>query len=92
VNFRHPHESQRPSGSAYRLVFGAFVGQIPDGWVVNHVNGDTQDNHFTNLAAVTHPENVARTYDQQQIAGRARIPNWLTEKLNRPAVIGMLVS
>ena len=27
-----------------------------------------------------------------EIAGRARIPNWLTEKFNRPAVVGMLVS
>lgn len=42
---------------AHRLVYYHFNGEIPDGLVINHKNGDKQDNHPCNLEAVTQGAN-----------------------------------
>jgi hypothetical protein len=42
----------------HRLVFEAFVGPIPAGKQVNHINSRRDDNRLSNLEAVTPCENV----------------------------------
>lgn len=42
----------------HRLVYEAFVGDIPDGLEINHIDENTQNNHVNNLEAVTHIENM----------------------------------
>ena len=42
----------------HRLVMESFVGEIPDGMQVNHVNGDKADNRLANLEYVTPRENI----------------------------------
>ena len=46
----------------HRLVYEAFVGEIPKGYEVDHVDGDKNNNHYSNLEAVTASENVKRAY------------------------------
>lgn len=43
--------------SVHRLVADAFIG-IPDGMVVNHIDGDTTNNSLENLEVITQKENI----------------------------------
>lgn len=38
---------------AHRIVYQMMVGEIPDGHVIDHINGDRSDNRPSNLRAVT---------------------------------------
>lgn len=42
----------------HRLVVIAFIGDIPKGMVVNHLNEDKLDNRLSNLEVVTQKENI----------------------------------
>lgn len=44
----------------HRLVVEAFVGPIPEGFVVDHVNGCKTDNRLENLEVITHQQNMDR--------------------------------
>lgn len=44
----------------HRLVYQEFCGPVSDGVVIDHVNGDKQDNRLANLEAVTQKENMRR--------------------------------
>jgi len=46
----------------HRLVASAFIGEIPEGMDVNHINGDSGDNRASNLEIVTHSQNVIHRY------------------------------
>lgn len=41
----------------HNLVAKAFLGEIPDGYVVDHINNNPSDNYVTNLQIVTVAEN-----------------------------------
>lgn len=43
--------------SVHRLVWEAFVGQIPDGYEIDHINTVRDDNRLSNLRVVTSKEN-----------------------------------
>lgn len=51
-----------PSGTinryVHRLVAESFIGDIPEGYCVNHINGDKADNNVSNLEIVTLSENI----------------------------------
>lgn len=42
----------------HRLVAKAFIGEIPDGYVVEHLDGDPSNNHVSNLKISTQSENI----------------------------------
>ena len=42
----------------HRLVVEAFIGPIPDGYEVNHIDGDKRNNCVTNLEIVTRQQNI----------------------------------
>lgn len=61
--FGYPMVSLRKDGikkaySVHRLVYEAFVGPIPDGMQVNHINEVKTDNRVSNLNLMTPKENV----------------------------------
>jgi len=42
----------------HRLVYETFVGEIPQGFEIDHINTIRDDNRLGNLRCVTHKENV----------------------------------
>jgi len=42
----------------HSLVFEAFVGPVPDGYEIDHINTDRSDNRLENLRVVTHTDNM----------------------------------
>jgi len=42
----------------HRLVYETFVGEIPRGFEIDHINRNRLDNRLENLRVVTHKENV----------------------------------
>ena len=43
--------------SVHRLVYETFVGEIPQGYQIDHINTIRTDNSLENLRCVTHAEN-----------------------------------
>lgn len=41
----------------HRLVWETFVGKIPEGYELDHIDGNPQNNRLENLRVVTHKEN-----------------------------------
>lgn len=44
----------------HRMVWEAFNGKIPDGYDIDHLDGDPSNNALENLEMVTHQENIKR--------------------------------
>ena len=44
--------------TAHRLVYLTFVGEIPEGYVIDHIDGDRQNNDISNLRCVSQSENM----------------------------------
>ena len=42
----------------HRLVYSAFVGDIPDGMDINHLDENKENNHLENLEACSHGDNI----------------------------------
>ena len=53
-----------PPKSSYihRLVAAAFLGPCPDGYEVNHKNGNKADNQLHNLEYMTHAQNLRHAH------------------------------
>jgi hypothetical protein len=67
----------------HRLVYQAFKGSIPNGYVINHIDGEKLNNHIDNLEAVTIAENCRHAIKLGLQKGRrGEKCNWakLTEK------------
>lgn len=41
-----------------RLVYEAFVGEIPSKWEINHLDENKENNHLENLEACSHGDNM----------------------------------
>lgn len=42
----------------HRVIYETFVGTIPDGYEIDHINNIRNDNRLENLRCVTHKENM----------------------------------
>lgn len=50
----------------HRLVAETFIGNIPEGYVVNHIDGDKHNNNVKNLEIITYKENVKHAAHELQ--------------------------
>lgn len=61
-------DNRQHSVKVHRLVAAAFLGPKPDGLQVNHIDGDKNNNHVSNLEYVTAKENTRHAH--RVIGGR----------------------
>jgi hypothetical protein len=47
----------------HRLVWEQFNGPIPEGMVINHIDGNKKNNDLNNLELVTHAENIRHAFE-----------------------------
>lgn len=55
-------DSVRVTKKVHRLVAENFLGKIPDGYTVNHKDGDKQNNCMENLEIVSRGANIAHAF------------------------------
>lgn len=54
----------------HRVVYTAFLGEIPDGLQINHIDGNKANNHLSNLEVCTPSENTKHAYDNKLAKGK----------------------
>lgn len=55
-------DGHKKSFSAHRLVYEAFLGELKQGYVINHIDGNKINNCIENLEQITPSENVNHSY------------------------------
>lgn len=55
-------QNNRKQESVHRAVAEAYLGNPPEGCVVNHIDGNKGNNHYKNLEWCTQSENVKHSY------------------------------
>lgn len=53
--------------NVHRLIWEEANGPIPEGYVIDHINGDTLDNTLSNLRAVPRGANRANTISSREL-------------------------
>lgn len=71
VGLRKPGEKRRHI-KIHRLVYSAFIGDIPNGMEINHKNGIRHDNRLENLECVTRRGNCQ--HRSNRLRGNDRLP------------------
>lgn len=54
----------------HRVIWTLHHGRIPDGMVIDHINGDPSDNRIENLRACTETENARNSRNKKHSASR----------------------
>jgi hypothetical protein len=63
-------DNVRKSKAVHRLVYEHFIGDIPDGLSIDHIDGDKFNNHFKNLRTISPSENIRAWQDKKREAGK----------------------
>ena len=58
-------EKQRLWRRLHRVVYETFVGKIPKGLEIDHIDGDKHNNDITNLRAVTRSQNMLSMFERK---------------------------
>lgn len=46
------------SGLIHRIVWETFIGEIPEGYEIDHIDSNKENNALSNLQLLTHKENI----------------------------------
>lgn len=57
VRLTWSREGKRKSAYAHRIIWELHYGKIPDGYCIDHINGDGLDNRIENLRLATKSQN-----------------------------------
>lgn len=87
------HDGHRWKVSVHRLVLTTFVGSCPDGMECRHLDGNPANNHVSNLAWGTRPENsqdkvLHGTSSQGDKNGRSKLNDSDVLEIRRRAANG----
>lgn len=67
----------RKTHLVHRVIWEMHYGAIPDGYVIDHINGDKSDNHIENLRIATQSQNVnnqpSRCYSYDKTVGSYKV-------------------
>lgn len=47
----------------HRLVYSIFIGELKEQMVIDHIDADRQNNHYSNLRQVTQKENISHAIE-----------------------------
>lgn len=61
------YKGSRRVYSVHRLVWEAFKGPIPEGMIIDHINGNGCCNWITNLQVITYLENTRRAFTMNRV-------------------------
>jgi len=73
----------------HRLVYQCFKGVIPDDLEVDHIDGNKENNHTSNLQLLTHAENIQKTYNQGRKAPKGK-EHWNYNKKAPPSTLAKM--
>ncbi len=76
--YRYCHDSKQKPFKVHRAIYETFVGPIPDGYEIDHINTVKDDNRIENLRAVTSKENHNNPLTRQHYS-ESRIKNSTSE-------------
>ena len=60
-----PHKGKR-YWPIHRIVYEAWVGDVPEGMVVDHIDSNKKNNNVSNLEVVTYSENAKRAWKKRK--------------------------
>ena len=77
------------------LVYESFVGAIPEGLEIDHINGDNRDNRLANLRVCTHKENCNNPITLERMrkanASRSRkVKEWWAKRKCEEKVLSLI--
>ena len=64
----------------HRLVYQNFVGEIPDGMQIDHIDNDKHNNEVENLQVLSATDNMKKAWD---IRGRSEVKGHVMDWLSR---------
>lgn len=70
----------------HKLVYETYIGDVPDGHVIRHLNDDKDMNQYSNLASGTQKENVADTFRNGHAEFRGHISHLVIRDKNDGSV------
>lgn len=59
----------------HKLVYNTYVGEVPNGYEINHIDGNKENNHVSNLETVTKKENMQKAVENGQIKSGIDCPS-----------------
>jgi hypothetical protein len=68
--------------AAHRIIWAIVHGEIPAGALIDHINGDTQDNRLCNLRLATPSQNTANSFVSKRSKSGAK-GCWYLPRTNR---------
>lgn len=65
--------------SVHKLVYETYIGEIPKGMVIDHIDGNRANNNLSNLQLTTQSKNVKKTYDGGKRAGAVGVTSFTAD-------------
>ena len=65
-NYGPDNKPKRYWPRAHRIIYRTLVGEIPDGYEIDHIDDNRQNNSIDNLRLFTHSQNMKKAYARKR--------------------------